>query len=79
MSLPDSNHPDETKRGAQKATPLGLAGFLEAKSDCMATGVVCNPSIMIEHRFEIQDMRVRPHQEEQAWSLHPHTLGSHGK
>ena len=57
MSLPDSNHPNETKRGAQKATPLGLAGFLEAKGDCMATGVVCNPRIMIEHRFEIQDMR----------------------
>lgn len=33
MSLPNWNHPDETKRGTQKATPMGLAGFLEAKGD----------------------------------------------
>ena len=33
MSLPNSSRPDETKRGAQKATPMGLAGFLEAKGD----------------------------------------------
>lgn len=68
------------QEGSPKSHTLGLSWVPRGQGRlCMATGVVCNPSIMIEHRFEIQDMRVRPHQGEQAWSLCPYSLGSHGK